>query len=69
MTAARVVFLADHRRTEPVPMITGAVAEGSGRRPGLTHRLLHSPFARDLRTNGVALGLLLAAIVLWAVAS
>lgn len=75
MTAARgnVVDLDDYRRTAPlapVPAIdTRAVGGGSACRPGLTHRLTHSPLAEDLRRlrderdQVLAAGLLLAVLI------
>jgi hypothetical protein len=68
VTAARVYVLSDYRPTEPVPM-TPRAALGKRRRPGLFHRVMHSPFARDVRANPIAVGLLLSVVLvlIWAV--
>lgn len=65
---APVLYLADYRHTEPVPMIppAGEVGKRPVRR-GLPYRLTHSPFVADVRRNGIAVGYLIAVafVIVW----
>lgn len=62
MTAARIYHLADYRPTDTRPGIAGKATPA-----GLLTRVTHSPAARDLRANALAIGLLIAVafVLIW----